>query len=184
MQCKDSVLVVPPRKHHSPSFFRFSLKMRWNPKCLVQGNSGTKQSPRIFKTQTPPNFAPCNAKRFPRDANRVSACLSCWKKIKSWRFSTGCGVIAQLVEHLVRNEKVRGSNPLDSTILFPVFRLSNAFLSIRASGRKEKKSRQKPLLRRPLCKIFRETLQSFPTFCFVLSFKIILYFSTLKPKHI
>ena len=27
-----------------------------------------------------------------------------------------CGVIAQLVEHLVRNEKVRGSNPLGSTI--------------------------------------------------------------------
>ena len=27
------------------------------------------------------------------------------------------GVIAQLVEHLVRNEKVRGSNPLGSTIL-------------------------------------------------------------------
>ena len=32
-----------------------------------------------------------------------------------------CGVIAQLVEHLVRNEKVMGSNPLGSTILHPVF---------------------------------------------------------------
>jgi hypothetical protein len=29
----------------------------------------------------------------------------------------GCGGIAQLVERLVRNEKVRGSNPLTSTIL-------------------------------------------------------------------
>ena len=123
-----------PRKHHSPSLFRFSLKMRCNPKCLVQGNSGAKQSRRIFKTQTPPNFAPCNAKRFPRDANRVSACLLRWKKIKSWRFSTGCGVIAQLVEHLVRNEKVRGSNPLDSTILFPVFRLSESLFA-RFSGK-------------------------------------------------
>lgn len=30
------------------------------------------------------------------------------------------GAIAQLVERLVRNEKVRGSNPLSSTGLFPV----------------------------------------------------------------
>ena len=28
------------------------------------------------------------------------------------------GALAQLVERLVRNEKVRGSNPLGSTILF------------------------------------------------------------------
>ena len=32
------------------------------------------------------------------------------------------GVLAQLVERLVRNEKVRGSNPLDSTIrVFSLF---------------------------------------------------------------
>ncbi len=29
----------------------------------------------------------------------------------------GCGVVAQLVERLVRNEKVRGSTPLGSTNL-------------------------------------------------------------------
>ncbi len=29
-----------------------------------------------------------------------------------------CGGIAQLVERLVRNEKVRGSNPLTSTLVF------------------------------------------------------------------
>gem|GEM_PF-3018757 len=37
---------------------------------------------------------------------------------------SGCGVVAQLVERLVRNEKVRGSSPLGSTIqtrAFPHF---------------------------------------------------------------
>jgi|GEM_PF-2325410 hypothetical protein len=31
--------------------------------------------------------------------------------------AVGCGVVAQLVERLVRNEKVRGSTPLGSTNL-------------------------------------------------------------------
>ena len=51
----------------------------------------------------------------------TSACQ--WRAIL--RFNTplsGDGVVAQLVERLVRNEKVRGSNPLGSTI-FPAKRL-------------------------------------------------------------
>jgi hypothetical protein len=35
--------------------------------------------------------------------------------------SSNCGGIAQLVERLVRNEKARGSNPLTSTPISPLF---------------------------------------------------------------
>src|SRR5437868_15337949 len=37
------------------------------------------------------------------------------------------GVVAQLVERLVRNEKVRGSTPLGSTILWPKLWLLDAY---------------------------------------------------------
>ena len=46
---------------------------------------------------------------------QLSACLPLVKNLPFFRTYAGAGVIAQLVEHLVRNEKVRGSNPLDST---------------------------------------------------------------------
>ena len=47
-----------------------------------------------------------------------SADFSLVKKFESRIMACiGAGVLAQLVERLVRNEKVRGSNPLGSTIL-------------------------------------------------------------------
>ena len=41
----------------------------------------------------------------------AGGCAKCKKSIHWWN-----GVVAQLVERLVRNEKVRGSTPLGSTI--------------------------------------------------------------------
>ena len=55
MQCKDSVL-VPRRKHHSPSFFRFSLKIRCNPKCL--------RSRKQRSQATAPNLQNANPSKF------------------------------------------------------------------------------------------------------------------------
>ena len=51
----------------------------------------------------------------------VFTCISTPRLDISARF--GVGVLAQLVERLVRNEKVRGSNPLGSTrfFLLPIF---------------------------------------------------------------
>jgi hypothetical protein len=64
--------------------------------------------------------------------------------------SLGDGAIAQLVEHLVRNEKVSGSNPLGSTIP----NLENAFpvVIVEATSLAFRPHDQEPFLKRTVLK--------------------------------
>ena len=108
-------------------------------------------------------------------------CLhSCEEEVKFRRFSNGCGVIAQLVEHLVRNEKVRGSNPLGSTIPLahppPL-----CFPEKEGLGQQ---ARSRTAWPKPSSQNFWEFLRNLPIFRIVLSLKMILDFLPLNSKRI